>query len=144
MLAGLFAVAFIAGAVHGVLRPGYTYAENVGGVAWLPAEARNISYYRSYSYTAYEFDISEEGFRDWAGYKRWRLSAIEDPVTVLRYNWPIIKSPENFEGIAPAGTDGKVTIESGLIHHTDLGAGGGIWVAYDTDAGRAYYQSKPR
>lgn len=41
-------------------------AEGVYSVEWLPTEATNINYYRSYGFTAYEFQISETGFRKWA------------------------------------------------------------------------------
>ncbi len=41
-------------------------AEGVNSVEWLPVEATNIKYYRSYGFTAYEFQIDEPGFRAWA------------------------------------------------------------------------------
>lgn len=42
---------------------------NISSVDWLPASAREISYFRSYGYTAYEFKIKESEFRDWAKMK---------------------------------------------------------------------------
>lgn len=44
--------------------------ELLASVDWLPKEATNVSFYRSYFATAYGFAISEHGFRDWSGNKR--------------------------------------------------------------------------
>jgi len=57
--------------------------ENVPSVDWLPASASNVSYYKSYSFTAYEFDISESEFNAWAWVK---LEPVTDAVSVVCYS----------------------------------------------------------
>jgi len=50
---------------------GFTQVESgevVASVDWLPKSASNVSYYRSYMNTAYEFDIDEADFLKWS---RW-------------------------------------------------------------------------
>jgi hypothetical protein len=64
LLFGSFALMF-AHWVQRVNRPP-EIAEGVQSVDWLPAEATDISYCRSYGFTAFEFKISEAGFREWA------------------------------------------------------------------------------
>lgn len=58
-------------------------AENVARVHWLPTSASNVSYYKSYSFTAYEFDIPERDFRAWS---YWEVRPIGKPIEVARYN----------------------------------------------------------
>ena len=58
------------------------FGENVPSVTWLPSTATNVSYYKSYSFTAYEFEISEADFLKW---NRRKLSPIEKTVRVTRY-----------------------------------------------------------
>lgn len=63
--AGLLFAAFI---LYSAFR-GFTdveIGENVARVSWLPDSASNVSFYRAYSYTAYEFDIAEADFLKWA------------------------------------------------------------------------------
>src|SRR4029450_8888779 len=59
-------------------------AENVDRVSWLPDSASNVSYYRSYNYTAYEFDISEDEFKKWIWLD---VKPITKPVEVHRYSY---------------------------------------------------------
>jgi len=98
--------------------------ENVQSVDWLPASATNISFYKSHSRTAYEFDIPESDFIDWAW---WNLKPITKPVRVVRYYY--FSSPD-----AP-----DATVTEGLHYVIERANGGGVWVAYDRKIGRAYY-----
>jgi hypothetical protein len=125
--------------------------ENVKSVDWLPQEAQNISYYKTYSYTAFEFDISEEGFRKWAA--RWDFKKIETPAGISRYNRMMLKMPKfdskdadkSMKEYEEYKSKVNAAIVNGYYYRTPpRGDGGGMYVAYDTDKGRAYFQSSPR
>ena len=108
--------------------------ENVKTVKWLPTEATNISYYQTYSNTAYEFDISESGFKKWA--ERWALQPIKEPRKIERYSYFIEnKNPS----LAYA------TITNGLYYYKyDQSDCGSVHVVYDSGNGRAYFKMNPR
>jgi hypothetical protein len=99
--------------------------------------------------TAYEFDISESGFRDWS---RWDVTEIEEPVGLSRYlafSTPSPIEPQNptteqMEAFALEYSRRSVTIHNGLYYGHTQNNGGGVWVGYDRTSGRAYYQSAPR
>jgi hypothetical protein len=118
--------------------------ESLPSVNWLPKSASNVSYYRSYINTAYEFDIDEAGFREWS---RWVLSEIKKPVTISRYldfstprpQKPLNQTQEEAAHWLLECSDRKVTIRDGLYYRH----GGGFWVAYDRKHGRAYYHCSP-
>ena len=124
-------------------------AESVESVDWLPASATNISYYRSYMNTAYEFDIDESGFRKWS---RWDVAEITEPVGLSRYlafSTPAPQEPANPTeekqiAFTNAYYNRGVTITDGLYYGNTQTNGGGVWVGYDRGKGRAYYQSAPR
>ncbi len=121
--------------------------ENVEQVSWLPKEATNISYYKTYSWTAYEFDISEDGFKKWA--KGYDLKTIDKPVEMMRYCYFTTKTPEY-----DSAQDGEynkwqervnVKIFNGYYYRTPPRPNcGGTYVAYDLDQGKAYYRDNPR
>jgi hypothetical protein len=124
----------------------YETEENVDHVSWLPGSASNVSYYRSYSYTAYEFDMSEDEFKKWI---RFDVKPITKPVDVYRYSHttanrpdlgpnPTIAQLEAWEAI------GKATIKNGHYHSHRRGNGGGVDVAFDRDRGRVFFQTNPR
>ena len=131
-------------------------AENVARVDWLPAGARNVSYYRSYPFTAYEFDIDEAGFRSWAAQEGWPLRPVEyEPFRVLRYSFHASKRmhPPDEETLAPeewrarhdrARAATQKEIRRGYGYEKRQSNGGGVTVGYDLDTGRAYYQYSPR
>jgi hypothetical protein len=148
MLMGLFTLFFVAGGVHGLLseRNPIRYAENVESVEWLPKSATNISYYRSYMYTAYEFDIPEEDFLEWAKRKYWNVSRIEaEPVSISRYNWPILHAADDHKYFETQERETHINIVRGYVYKKRFGrSGGGRIVAYNLDINRAYYQHNPR
>ena len=144
------ACAFIVWFVHVAYR-GFTHVEkgeNVSSVGWLPRSASNVSFYKSYSFTAYEFDISESEFVKWS---RWQLSPITEPVSIFRYSYFDIVSPpqpnaedDDWEAFERACGSRWVNIRNGLYcRHFQLN-GGGVCVIYDRNKGRAYYHSLPR
>ncbi len=128
---------------------------HAAGVRWLPREAVDVSYYRSYGYTCYEFTISERGFLAWARERKWNIRPITVPVTVPRFTRMVVPSP-----VAPVGFSGdwakfyrdfkaweaqsKAVIPSGWTDSVRWGDGGGYVVAYDRTSGRAYFQANPR
>ena len=120
--------------------------ENVPSVDWLPDTASNVSYYRSYLNTAYEFDISESGFRSWS---RWDVTEISEPVTIERYS-QLSKCPEpnatdeEWEAYFMADSERSATIDDGLYYGYRQDDFGGVWVAYDRKRGRAFFQSAHR
>lgn len=113
------------------------YGRNVASVAWLPSSATNVSYYKSYSFTSYEFDISEAEFKAWAW---WDTEPISTPICVMRYDYPTAEKQayvEHSEGSYACVTDG-------LGYTYRQSNGGGIQVAYDRKLGRAFFHSSPR
>jgi len=142
-----FAIWFLRSAYVGLTQ--VEIAESVASVDWLPDAATNVSYYRSYVNTAYEFDIDEHGFRDWS---RWNVAEITEPVQLSRYlsfatpppQEPVNTTEAEQIAFANAYYSRGVTIRDGLYYGNTQSNGGGVWVAYDRRAGRAYYQSAPR
>lgn len=124
--------------------------ENVRSVNWLPGSASNVSFFKSYLYTAYEFDIPEPEFIKWSG---WKLTTITQPVHVSRYCFfkvNTLPSPapnatnEEWEAFEKTRSTAIATITNGLYFEYLHGNGGGVRVAYDRDRGRAFFWSSPR
>jgi len=119
--------------------------ESVQSVEWLPETASNISYYRTYSWQAYEFDISEADFEDWAA--RWDLKEIGHAVSIPRYSYR-----DRYDHLDPNDPEQEdrererfwADIDNGLYDRQEDDDGGGYIVAYDRTNGRAYLQSNPR
>ncbi|MCF6312099.1 MAG: hypothetical protein L3J39_06585 [Verrucomicrobiales bacterium] len=114
-------------------------------VDWLPQEATNISYYKSYIFTAYEFDISEKGFKKWVSNFD-QVRVIEKPTTIARYSLAkdhYIDGADESNWI-PDTESSYIKISKGYYSgHTDMD-GGGHHVGYDSIKGRAYRQYNPR
>ena len=114
------------------------FGENMAHVDWLPGEAANVSYYKSYTWTAYEFDISEEGFRKWS---KWEIAPIEQPVSIARYSFMPALKARSREEVEKA----TAIVSNGLYYEQrDARSGGGTVVVFDRDASRVYYQRNPR
>ncbi len=105
-------------------RPGF--GENEKHVPWLMEEASDVSYYLSYSFTAYEFTITEENFRKYLSKRN--LKEITQPVTLRRYNHPYEQT--------------TVTIDEGL-YTEESGMRGSFKVAFDRKNNRAYFEESP-
>ncbi len=124
-------------------------AESVASVDWLPDSATNVSYYRSYLNTAYEFDIDESEFRKWS---RWDITEITEPVQMSRYlafskprpQEPVNPTEEEQIAFTSENHERGITIRNGLYYGHTQRNGGGVWVAYDRQTGRAYFRSAPR
>lgn len=139
----LLLVLFLVGLIWGYnFRERYEFGEDVNRVPWLPDSASNICYYKSYVYTAYEFDISEQGFLDWAKKHQWEISEIIEPVIISRYNRFLVDTKDSDEEHSAAIYSG---IKIGYYYQWERReSGGGIAVVYDSTKQRAYYQSNPR
>ena len=125
--------------------------KNIKSVDWLPKEAHNISYYKTYSYTAFEFDISEEGFKKWAA--DYDCKKIETPEKVCRYNRMTLKMPrfdsnvindDAIKEFEKYQSTVNATIVNGYYYRKEYSNGGRTHVVYDLDKGRAYSQFNPR
>ena len=142
-----FAVWFVHSAYVGLTH--VETAENVPSVDWLPQSASNISFYKSYQFTAYEFDITEPEFRKWS---RWDVSEISEPATITRYvrvtgaipNINAHHSQAELDAFEAAIAEQAVTIENGLFYGHTQSNGGGVWVGFHRGLGRAFFQSSPR
>lgn len=131
-------------------------AEGVKNVDWLPADATDINFCRSYGFTAFEFKISESGFLEWAATVTHpdRDYVEYQPVTEIselieeRF-FPIRRYNANQD--LPEGVDYEdhlrnttIEIKNGLRGEMRKGSAGGYSIGYDRDTGTAYYQTNPR
>ena len=116
--------------------------ESVQSVEWLPETASNISYYRTYSWQAYEFDISEDHFEDWA--TRWDIREVGSPISVRRYSYMGRFEEASDYSDQENQESHTAKIRNGLYDENWASDGGGYVVAYDRSEGRAYFQSNPR
>lgn len=109
--------------------------EGIKSVNWLPSSATNISFYKSYVFTAYEFDIPESDFREWA--RRWDLQPVTSPCSIDRY---AARAYPTHDFRHPH----SAWIEDGLFYEHRQGNGGGVAVGYDRELGRAFFWTSPR
>ncbi len=128
-------------------------AEGIQSVDWLPAEATNISYHKDYMTNAYEFQISEAGFRKWAAevasepvsefliYEPVADIAKGEPCWMYRYKFFAGKKQDSMEGSDEAGQfkSSSIEIKNGLRGELRFRNGGGYTIGYDRDSGTAYW-----
>ena len=115
--------------------------EHIPRADWLPESASDISFYRSYSHTAYEFKISERDLLKWAD--RWSFQEIEKPVRIHRYLY-FLKRPEDFGSYEEYHRECTIEVPEGLISVRRQRNGGGHTAVYDRKTGYAYVQTSPR
>lgn len=103
----------------------------------LPIDASDACYFIPAAFgpcTAFEFSVSEPGFRAWAQSRGWPLKVIDErPYGIMRYTALV--------GTSTAAREAK--IKRGLYYQWNE-EDRGIYVAYDADEGRAYYMSHTR
>jgi len=123
--------------------------ENFAKVNWLPPSAKNVSYYKSYSWTAFEFDINEVDFRQWA--TLWMLKEIDKEQTICRYSYlnflkekQSAKTENDWIAYENAKKIHLAIVSKGLYDSKIYHNGGGYNVVFDRDKQRAYFQSNPR
>jgi len=131
--------------------------ENLPRVDWLPAVASNVSYYITYLYTAYEFDIPEEGFVALGKERNWKLAEIEENgCRVMTYRmggkmrkkYPPPNPDQTTATQVAAYRQTQEIIEpnvtNGIAYQLRYHNGGGIIAVYDRTKRRAYVQRNPR
>ena len=150
----LFVLVSIAAVICGLARVFYLeltrieVGENVPSVSWLPKTATNVSYYRSYAFTAYEYEIAEDEFMKRSSRK---LGAIDGTVSVPRF---CIRSRVPELGPNPTIQEMQIQAEAvaartahisdGWYYSSRFNNGGGVISAYDRRLKRAYFWSAPR
>lgn len=124
------------------------YGENVPSVSWLPKTATNVSYYRSYAFTAYEYEISEDELMKHSPRK---LGAIDGTVSVPRFSFhrPLPEFGPNptekeLQILAEAFHGKWADVNDGWYYSSRFNNGGGVISAYDRRQKKAYYWSAPR
>ena len=123
-------------AVHSNQHP--DIGEGLTSVDWLPSSAKEINYIRSYSFTAYEFTITPEGFLDYAKSKDWPVAKINKKEGIARYLL-------FFESLGKkVDSDVYATIQDGYSYNFRQKNGGGVSVCYDLKNQRAYVAISPR
>lgn len=162
LIAGLVALLGLLWLGYGAYR-GFTdveIGENVPRVPWLPDSASNVSFYRSYPFTAYEFDIPEQDFLEWAEDHGWDVRRIKDEEKAIyrhHFGGGRLKYPDEPPADATEAQEQRwlraveeyaeafqKKIDNGYYYRYEQSNGGGITVGYDLDTGRAYFQSSPR
>ena len=131
--------------------------ESLPKVDWLPAAASNVSFYKSYSFTAYEFDIPEEGFVTLGQERSWDLSEIGDTgCRVWTYRMGGEMKAQTTALRLDLSAEARVaekrrqqeinepTVTNGLAYQVRQPNGGGITAVYDRTKKRAYVQTNPR
>jgi len=120
--------------------------EHRENVSWLPKNATNVSYIRSYTFTAFEFDIPEPEFLKWA--ERWKVQPVSAPCKIRRYTTMSNRLPPSRDSSLDDWRDRavqEVTISDGYFwSDPPSGSGRNVSVGYDRIRGRAYYQANPR
>ena len=98
----------------------------------VPSEATDVCYVTRPAFwpnAAFEFSISEEGFRKWAKAEGYAVEDIgPEPCRMYRYKW--IAEPKS--------DDGRAAISDGLYYQWNE-EDRGLYVTYDRDKQRAYY-----
>lgn len=123
--------------------------ENVASVKWLPKSATNVSFYKSYHFTAYEFDISESEFARWS---RWPVIPTNLEVTMVTYRYRLPGPREPTADATKEQIDRYTEYLSRLQHkfcdglyYKELHDNGAVLeVGYDRAIGRAYFHLTPR
>ena len=95
----------------------------------------NVSFAKSSWIVAYEFDVSEEGFRKWIKEKGIRApESFATPITILR--WYSIKPNRTESEIE----NRSIEINEGLVVRDKNEGGAGVLIVYDIRNHRAYYE----
>ena len=124
--------------------------ENVDHVSWLPNSASNISYFLSYSFTAYQFQITEFEFVDWCPEE---LSEITAPLTISTWQARMVDTPlpnstttaiEHEKLVREFESLTSVTVTNGLFYEKWYRNGGCSIYVFDRDSSVGYRQSSPR
>jgi len=117
-------------------------SENEPAVKWLPSTAKDVSYYRSYDYTAFEFTIPEADFLAWVKSNQWdkETKPIEAPFKIGRYTAGPTFQRKPDDPLDHTAAKGYFMAR---FFKGREGNDEGMRAAYDAENGRAYYTWKP-
>jgi hypothetical protein len=96
--------------------------EHAKKVDWLPAQATDISFYKTFGYELYEFSINEKGFLKWLNKKKLSVDTTNknDDKSLERYTAAICRDCND--------TDTYVILKHGYYGHNENTSGnGGGW-----------------
>lgn len=150
----LVVLAVIAFAVWSVLdvreKFSVSTGENLKRVNWLPSSASNISYYRNYHFTAYQFEMSESEFVNWCPKT---LAEIEKPISISTWKTRLIDFPKPDSNTTAAQFDAMidkydsettVVVKRGLFYEHWADNGGCSIYVFDRTNSMGYHQWSPR
>ncbi|WP_165067836.1 hypothetical protein [Paludisphaera rhizosphaerae] len=153
----LLAFAVVVGVACYITLTEHETGEHVASVSWLPEEATDVTYSRSYGLTEAEFRIPEPAFLAWARKRGWDLKPIEHAITVptafgLTSHNPAValaRAPANVQDqLQEAYQDwlskAEVRVHDGWQAEYRQDNGGGYRVVYARKTGRAHYRTSPR
>lgn len=131
--------------------------EHVVSVSWLPEEATDVTYSRSYGLTEAEFHIPESAFLAWARKRGWDLKPIERATTVptafgltslnplVAFNRTPANAQDRLQESYNAWLDrAQILVHDGWQAEYKQDNGGSYRVVYARETGRAYYRTSPR
>ena len=153
----LFIAVVVVFAFRYTLFGNYDQLNGADSATWLPSEARNIFSRNNGGSELYEFEISEQGFLDWAADKELGVAPIEgESLKIPRYLYNEIDYEQHWIECT-LGFGEKLTDEEAEKAEECLNIGthiatqgyqgerrgknhGGYSVVYDSEEGRAYYR----
>jgi hypothetical protein len=137
-------------AIYVYASSGPQYGENVPSVSWLPNYASDVSYYCSKQVKVFEFRISAEDFKTWAGQSGMDIQPVTNAEILSRYKAYIpTREKEASASPLPQGTLSveqyqdwqnriSITVQSGMIAVSDEKA----VALYDRETEKAYYEKR--
>lgn len=118
---------------------------NVPTADWLPETASDISFYRSHSWKAWEYTISENDFRESGS--RYDLKEIEEPQSIPRFSWLEFRNtdPTKYgESYFREEQGHHAKVSNGLFASKRWKNGSGYHIIFDRDKSRVFFQSNKR
>jgi hypothetical protein len=113
----------------------------LSAVDWLPPSASDISYWKTYSWSAWEFTMNEEEFPPY------ELREIDDIQSIERFSWrESLRSRQGSDGDSWEQEERRhvATVRNGLFATERRKDGGGYKIVFDRETNRVYHQSNPR
>lgn len=147
-IGGVLGVICVAAITFGIVQfvNWYETGESKPTVPWLPDYATNVSFARTHNWQLFEFDVTEENFRDWA--TQYQVLEISEPFYIERFHSSssqLIAGPESgLSDELEIDPDEVAIIRNGLMHHAWTNNRGGISLCFDRDKRRAYFHSRKR
>lgn len=120
--------------------------EDVPSWVKLPGTAKNISYYhRPTFFTAFEYEVSEKDFLNWAQKSDQPLSPLSQRTIIARYSGFLKSlSEEEKSALKDNETMREAVISKGYEYLEKFSNGGRLHIVYDSENQKAYYQFSHR